>query len=78
MTPPDPVAPALLDPAHVDALVATVEPDFHVVVEAIHRAIRERSSFNLIHEDASRWRGATRGLSIRWPGISADPSRYTS
>jgi hypothetical protein len=40
-----------LDPEHVDALVAAVESDFHVVDEAIHRAVRERSSFNLIHED---------------------------
>lgn len=40
-----------LDFKHVDALVAAVESDFHVVDEAIHRAVRERSSFNLIHEE---------------------------
>jgi len=40
-----------LDPRHVDALVAAVEPDFHVVDEAIRRAIDDRSSFNLIHEE---------------------------
>jgi hypothetical protein len=40
-----------LAPEHVDALVAAVEADFHVVDEAIHRAVRERSSFNLIHEE---------------------------
>ena len=40
-----------LDPKHVDALVAAVESDFHVVDEAIRRAVRERSSFNLIHEE---------------------------
>ena len=40
-----------LDPEHIDALVAAVESDFHVVDEAIQRAIRERSSFNLIHEE---------------------------
>ncbi len=40
-----------LDPEHIDALVAAVESDFHVVDEAIHRAVRERSSFNLIHEE---------------------------
>ena len=40
-----------LDPEHIAALVAAVESDFHVVEEAIHRAVRERSSFNLIHEE---------------------------
>ncbi len=40
-----------LDPEHIDSLVAAVESDFHVVDEAIHRAVRERSSFNLIHEE---------------------------
>ena len=40
-----------LDPTHVDAFVAAVEPDFHVVDEAIRRAIDDRSSFNLIHEE---------------------------
>ena len=42
---------AELDPEHVDAFVAAVEPDFHVVDEAIRRAIHDRSSFNLIHEE---------------------------
>jgi len=40
-----------LDPSRIDAFVAAVETDFHVVAEAIHRAVRERSSFNLIHEE---------------------------
>jgi hypothetical protein len=40
-----------LGPEHVDALFAAVESDFHVVHEAIRRAVRERSSFNLIHEE---------------------------
>jgi hypothetical protein len=40
-----------LDSRHVDALVAAVEPDFHVVDEAIRRAIDDRSSFNLIHDE---------------------------
>ncbi len=42
---------AELDTAHVDALVAAVESDFYVAREAIERAVRERSSFNLIHEE---------------------------
>jgi len=40
-----------LDSEHIDALVVAVESDFHVVDEAIQRAVRERSSFNLIHEE---------------------------
>ena len=40
-----------LGPEHIDSLVAAVESEFHVVDEAIHRAVRERSSFNLIHEE---------------------------
>jgi hypothetical protein len=40
-----------LGPDDVDVLVAAVESDFHVVVEAVDRAIRDRSSFNLIHEE---------------------------
>ncbi len=40
-----------LGPEHVDALVAAVESDFHVVDEAIRRAVSDRSSFNLIHEE---------------------------
>jgi len=35
----------------VEALVAAVESDFHVVDEAVARAVRDRSSFNLIHEE---------------------------
>jgi hypothetical protein len=40
-----------LGPEHVDALVTALKPDFHVVDETIHRAVRERSSFNLIHQE---------------------------
>jgi hypothetical protein len=40
-----------LGPRHVDAFVAAVESDFHVVDEAIRRAIHDRSSFTLIHEE---------------------------
>ena len=40
-----------LDLERIDAFVAAVETDFHVVAEAVHRAVRERSSFNLIHEE---------------------------
>ena len=40
-----------LGPDDVDVLVAAVESDFHVVVEAVDRAVRDRSSFNLIHEE---------------------------
>jgi hypothetical protein len=35
---------------HVDALVAATRPDFHIVEESVRRAVRDRSSFNLIHE----------------------------
>lgn len=40
-----------LDTTHIDALVAAVQSDFHVVDNSIRRAVRERSSFNLIHEE---------------------------
>jgi hypothetical protein len=40
-----------LSPGDVEVLVAAVESDFHVVVEAVDRAVRDRSSFNLIHEE---------------------------
>ena len=40
-----------LGPDDVEALVAAVESEFHVVVETVDRAIRDRSSFNLIHEE---------------------------
>lgn len=35
---------------HVDALVAATKPDFYILDESVRRAVRERSSFNLIHE----------------------------
>jgi hypothetical protein len=35
----------------VEALVAALSSDFHVVDEAVRRAVEERSSFNLIHEE---------------------------
>lgn len=40
-----------LRPEHVDALVTAIEPEFHVVPEGVRRAVRERSSFNVIHEE---------------------------
>jgi hypothetical protein len=40
-----------LTPEDTQALVAEVESEFHVVHEAIERAVRDRSSFNLIHEE---------------------------
>jgi hypothetical protein len=36
---------------HVDALVEATRSDFHVVDESVRRAVRDRSSFNLIHEE---------------------------
>lgn len=42
---------AELHSEHIGALVAAVECDFHVVDQAVRRAVRERSSFNLIHEE---------------------------
>lgn len=39
-----------LAPEDVDVFVAAVQSDFHVVDESIRRAVREHSSFNLIHE----------------------------
>jgi len=41
---------AELRPEHVDALVAATRTEFHVLEEAVRRAVRERSSFNAIHE----------------------------
>jgi hypothetical protein len=41
---------AELGQEHVDALVAATRPDFHVLDESVRRAVREKSSFNLIHE----------------------------
>lgn len=40
-----------LDHEDVDAFVAALRSEFHVVDEAVRRAIQERSSFNLIHEE---------------------------
>lgn len=40
-----------LRPEHVDALVTAIEPEFYVVPEGVRRAVRERSSFNVIHEE---------------------------
>jgi hypothetical protein len=40
-----------LDMTHVDALVDALQSEFHVVDHSIRRAVRERSSFNLIHEE---------------------------
>lgn len=34
----------------VGPFVAATEADFHVLEESVHRAVRERSSFNVIHE----------------------------
>jgi len=42
---------AALDLEHVDAFVSAVQSDFHVVEESIRRAVLDRSSFNLIHEE---------------------------
>jgi len=36
---------------HVDALVAATRSDFHIVDESVRRAVRDKSSFNLIHEE---------------------------
>jgi hypothetical protein len=36
---------------HVDAFIAALGSEFHVVPETVRRAARERSSFNLIHEE---------------------------
>jgi hypothetical protein len=35
---------------HVDALVAATQADFHILDESVRRAVRDKSSFNLIHE----------------------------
>jgi hypothetical protein len=40
-----------LRPEHVEALVAAIESEFHVVPEGVRRAVRERSSFNVIQEE---------------------------
>lgn len=36
---------------HVDALLAATQDEFHIVDASVRRAVRDRSSFNLIHED---------------------------
>jgi hypothetical protein len=39
-----------LDDRHVDALVAALSPEFYIDAESLRRAIRTRSSVNLIHQ----------------------------
>ena len=41
---------AALDEGHVEALVAALSPQFYVDADALRRAIRMRSSTNLIHQ----------------------------
>jgi hypothetical protein len=41
---------AELGERHVDALVAATQADFYILDESVRRAVRDRSSFNLIHE----------------------------
>ena len=36
---------------HVDALVAATQAEFHIVDTSVRRAVRDKSSFHLIHED---------------------------
>jgi len=36
---------------HVDALVTATKDEFHIVDASVRRAVRDKSSFNLIHED---------------------------
>jgi hypothetical protein len=36
---------------HVDDLIAATQGEFHVVEASVRRAARDKSSFNLIHED---------------------------
>ena len=40
-----------LRPEHVQPLIEATGREFHLVEESIRRAVRERSSFNVIHED---------------------------
>jgi len=40
---------AAIEISHVPALVAALSPDFYIDADAIHRAVRDRSSANLIH-----------------------------
>lgn len=41
---------AALSERHVDALVAATRDDFYILDESVRRAVRDKSSFNLIHE----------------------------
>lgn len=41
---------AELGQQHVDDLVAATRTDFHILDESVRRAVRDKSSFNLIHE----------------------------
>ena len=41
---------AAIEPTHITALVAALSPDFYVDEDALGRAVRERSSTNLIHQ----------------------------
>ncbi len=36
---------------HVEALLVATRTDFHIVDESVRRAVRDTSSFNLIHEE---------------------------
>lgn len=40
---------AALDESHIPAIVAALSPDFYVDDDALRRAVRERTSANLIH-----------------------------
>jgi hypothetical protein len=39
-----------LDQHHVEALVAATHADFYILDESVRRAVRDKSSFNMIHE----------------------------
>jgi len=41
---------AELGQQHVDALVAATQAEFYILDESVRRAVRDKSSFNLIHE----------------------------
>lgn len=42
---------AELRPEHIDALLASTRGEFHIVEASVRRAVRNASSFNVIHED---------------------------
>lgn len=42
---------AELRPEHIDALLASTRGQFHIVEASVRRAVRNASSFNVIHED---------------------------